>query len=129
MGKARRLSSSSSSSKTKTKSKKSKRSKTKTKKSSSSFSTTTTTALLFTKLEPRVRNVSETSIRKKWKKLPTGSQDRLRELFTLLKRSQDQNQSQNRNNIVGVSQQRRGGRDIASAPEDDRMVVEEIVDK
>ena len=65
----------------------------------------------FTTLEPRVRNVSEATIRKRWKKLPAGPQDKLKEL------------------VVSLKQQARTAKRKAGAGADLEDCVEEIADR
>jgi len=72
----------------------------------------------FAALEPRVRHISETTIRKKWKRLPPSSQDKVKQVLLSLKR-------QSRVGQKYLDSKKMRGLDAA----DIETCVEEVADK
>ncbi|KIV77270.1 hypothetical protein PV11_09081 [Exophiala sideris] len=79
----------------------------------------------FATLEPRIKNISQATIQKKWKPLPTTSQDKIRQLLLNIKSKRSGSAAR----IPPISRARTSKSKTAIKEEEYEKIVEEIADK
>ncbi|KAG9796075.1 hypothetical protein KCU88_g284, partial [Aureobasidium melanogenum] len=98
----------------------------------SKASSSAAAAAQFATLAPRIKNISEATIRKKWKPLPAGSQDKVRQILFNLKTKRAGASSSRRIATVGSMRQaraKRPGSNTQVREEEYEKAVEEVADR